>query len=47
MPEPEKLALERWLLDAEPRFRERFDIVEHEGHVASLRGTFGVVVARK
>jgi SAM-dependent methyltransferase len=47
MPEAERDALERWLLDAEPRFRERFDVVERDGHVASLRGTFGIVVARK
>jgi SAM-dependent methyltransferase len=47
MPDAERDALERWLLDAAPRFRERFDIVELEGRVVSLRGTFGIVVARK
>jgi SAM-dependent methyltransferase len=47
MPEPERDALERWLLAAEPRFRQRFDLVEQDGRVVSLRGTFGIVVARK
>lgn len=47
MPEDEKIGLERWLLEADPRFRERFDLVEHDGRVVSLRGTFGIVVARK
>jgi SAM-dependent methyltransferase len=47
MPEPEKAALERWLLDAPPHLRERFEVVERDGHVVSLRGTFGLVVAVK
>lgn len=47
MSEEDKAALERWLLAAEPRFRERFDIVEQDGRVVSLRGTFGIVVAKK
>jgi ubiquinone/menaquinone biosynthesis C-methylase UbiE len=47
MPADEQAALERWLLAAAPRFRERFAIVEHEGRLVSLRGTFGIVVARK
>jgi len=47
MPEAEKIALEHWLLEAAPRFRERFEIVEQAGHVVSLHGTFGIVVARK
>lgn len=47
MPEEQKAGLERWLLEAEPRFRERFDLVERDGRVESLRGTFGIVVARK
>jgi SAM-dependent methyltransferase len=47
MGEEEKAALEQWLLAAEPRFRERFDVVEQDGRVASLRGTFGIIVARK
>lgn len=47
MPDDQKAALERWLLDAEPRFRERFAIVEQDGRLVSLRGTFGIVVARK
>jgi SAM-dependent methyltransferase len=47
MPEDQKRDLERWLLAAEPRFRERFDIVEQDGRVVSLRGTFGIMVARK
>lgn len=47
MPEAERDAMERWLLAAEPRFRERFDVVEQDGRLVSLRGTFGIVVARK
>lgn len=47
MPEQERDALERWLLDAAPRFRDHFAIVERDGRVESLRGTFGIVVARK
>ncbi|NTU79750.1 MAG: class I SAM-dependent methyltransferase [Chloroflexales bacterium] len=47
MPEPEQAALERWLLAAEPRYRERFEVVEREGRVVSLRGTFGIIVARR
>ncbi len=47
MPAEEQAALERWLLAAEPRCRERFEVVERDGHVVSLRGTFGIVVARK
>lgn len=47
MPADERAALERWLLAAEPRFRERFEVVEEDGRVLSLRGTFGVVVARR
>jgi ubiquinone/menaquinone biosynthesis C-methylase UbiE len=47
MSEENKAALEQWLLAAEPRFRERFDVVEQEGRVVSLRGTFGIIVAKK
>jgi 2-polyprenyl-3-methyl-5-hydroxy-6-metoxy-1,4-benzoquinol methylase len=47
MPAPEQLALERWLLEAAPRFRERFQIVERAGRVVSLRGIFGIFVARR
>ncbi|HMQ33010.1 MAG TPA: methyltransferase domain-containing protein [Chloroflexaceae bacterium] len=47
MPAAEQAALERWLLAAEPRFRERFEVVERDGRLVSLRGTFGIVVARK
>jgi ubiquinone/menaquinone biosynthesis C-methylase UbiE len=47
MSEENKAALERWLLAAEPRFRERFDVVEQDGRVVSLRGTFGIIVAKK
>jgi SAM-dependent methyltransferase len=43
----DKAGLERWLLAAEPRFRERFAIVEEDGRVVSLRGTFGIIVAQK
>ncbi len=47
MPESERAALERWLLDAEPRFKEFFAITEADGRVLSLTGRFGIVTARK
>jgi SAM-dependent methyltransferase len=47
MPADERDALERWLLAADARLRERFEVVEQDGHVVSLRGTFGIIVARK
>lgn len=47
MPDAERDALERWLLAAAPRFRERFAVVEHAGRLVSLRGVFGLIVARK
>ena len=47
MPADQRDALEHWLLAAPPRFRERFEVAEHDGRVVSLRGTFGLIVARK
>ena len=47
MPPAERDALERWLLAAAPRFREFFAIAEEDGHVRSLAGYFGIVVARR
>jgi SAM-dependent methyltransferase len=47
MPAEERAALERWLLAAEPRYKARFEVVEQEGRIVSLRGTFGILVARK
>lgn len=47
MPADERDALERWLLAAPARFREVFAIVEEQGRVVSLRGHFGIIVARK
>jgi ubiquinone/menaquinone biosynthesis C-methylase UbiE len=46
-PADERDALEQWLLAAEPRFKQFFAIVEKDGHVESLRGNFGIIVARK
>lgn len=43
----ERIALEQWLLAAPARFREFFEIVEHENRVVSLRGSFGIIVAGK
>jgi SAM-dependent methyltransferase len=43
----ERDALERWLLQAAPRFRERFSIVTEGERVVSLQSTFGIVLARK
>ncbi|MCG8348289.1 MAG: class I SAM-dependent methyltransferase [Chloroflexales bacterium] len=47
MPDTERNALGDWLLAAPTRFRELFEIVEHEGKVVSLRGAFGIIVAGK
>ncbi len=47
MPEDEKAALEHWLLVAEDRFRDFFEIVVQDGRVLSLRSTFGILLARK
>ncbi len=47
MPAAERAALENWLLAAEPRFRDFFQIVIQEGRVVSLRSTFGILLARK
>jgi len=47
MPAPEREALERWLLAAPPNVREFFAIVAENGRVVSLRGHFGLIVARK
>lgn len=47
MPEVERDALEHWLLDAPPRYREFFALVVQDNKVVSLRGTFGILVARK
>lgn len=47
MQDADRDALERWLLEAPAHLRERFEVVERDGHVVSLRGTFGIVVARK
>jgi 2-polyprenyl-3-methyl-5-hydroxy-6-metoxy-1,4-benzoquinol methylase len=46
MPEGERNALERWLLAAPAQLRKRFEVVESEGTVISLRSTFGIIVAR-
>lgn len=47
MPPHERDAMEQWLLAAEPRFKQFFAIVESEGRVESLKGNFGIIVARK
>lgn len=47
MPPAERDELEHWLLAAEPRLREHFAIVEQAGHVVSLQGRFGIIVAQK
>ncbi len=40
-------ALGAWLLAAPQHLRERFAVVERDGRVESLRGTFGIIVARR
>ncbi len=47
MPATERDQLEQWLLHAEPRFRDYFQITVQDGRVQSLRGTFGILLARK
>ncbi|MFV9503853.1 MAG: class I SAM-dependent methyltransferase [Oscillochloridaceae bacterium umkhey_bin13] len=47
MPTDERAALERWLLAAPAHLRDYFEIVEQDGRVVSLRGTFGIIVAQK
>ncbi len=47
MPDDERAALERWLISAPPHVRTRFEIVVEGERVISLRGTFGLIVARK
>ena len=47
MPDSERDQLEQWLLAAEPRYRDFFQIEVVEGRVQSLRGTFGIIMAHK
>jgi ubiquinone/menaquinone biosynthesis C-methylase UbiE len=47
MPAAERDALEAWLLAAPPRCAEFFQIVVENGHVQSLTGRYGMIVARK
>lgn len=47
MPEAERDALEHWLLQAPARFRERFSIIEQNGRIQSLQGTFGILRYQK
>jgi ubiquinone/menaquinone biosynthesis C-methylase UbiE len=47
MSDEDRDALGRWLLDAEPRYREFFRVGEENGRVSELYGTFGIIVARK
>jgi ubiquinone/menaquinone biosynthesis C-methylase UbiE len=47
MPEPERAALEAWLLAAPPRCAEFFQIVVEDGRVRSLAATYGIIVASK
>ncbi|NJK27710.1 MAG: hypothetical protein HC925_03100 [Coleofasciculaceae cyanobacterium SM2_3_26] len=43
----DRAALERWLLEAPAQLRERFEVVEAEGRVVTLKGAFGIIVAAK
>ncbi len=47
MPKAAQEELERWLLAAPSHLRERFELVEQDGQLISLRGNFGIVVAEK
>ena len=43
----EREALEQWLLAAAPHLRDYFAITVEDGHVRSLAGCFGLLVARR
>ena len=47
MPATERDALEAWLIAAAPRCAEFFQIIVADGHVQSLTGRYGLIVARK
>jgi ubiquinone/menaquinone biosynthesis C-methylase UbiE len=47
MPEPERDALERWLVAAPQRCKEFFNLKVEDGHVRSICGCFGIIAARK
>jgi hypothetical protein len=47
MPAAERDALEAWLIAAPPRCAEFFQIIVEDGHVQSLSGRYGMIVARK
>lgn len=47
MSEANRTALEQWLLTAESRFRDFFEIISRNERIVSLRGTFGILVAQK
>ncbi len=47
MPATERDALEAWLIAAPPHCGEFFQIVAEDGHVKSLTGRYGIIVARK
>ncbi len=47
MPAAERDALEAWLIAAPPRCAEFFQIAIEDGHVKSLTGRYGIIVARK
>lgn len=47
MRDDDRDALGAWLLAAPAHLRARFALIEHEGRVESLCGTFGIIVARK
>ena len=47
MPAAERDTLEAWLIAASPRCAEFFQITVEDGHVQSLTGRYGMIVARK
>lgn len=47
MPDAQRDALERWLIDAPARCAEFFRIVVSEGRVLSVRACFAIIVARR
>ena len=47
MPQEERDALERWLLEAPPHCAEFFRVTVEQGRVVSLEATFGMVAASR
>ena len=47
MPAGERDALEQWLIGAGPRCKAFFAMTVEDEHIRTIRGNFGLVVARR